>query len=67
MELTTDDIAALYQLAMQAQIPAGQAVRVAILFQKIEAVIARGQAEPHIQAALQAVKSNPVGGKPPAG
>lgn len=52
MELTTDDLVALYQLARQASIPAAQSIPVGALFQKIEAIIGRGQADPHIAQAL---------------
>lgn len=52
MELTTEDIVNLYALAREARIKARQSMQVGALFQKIEAIIGRGQADPFIAHAL---------------
>lgn len=70
MDLSTDDIAALYAIACTADIKAGQAVAVGRLFLKIEAVIGRGNADPWIAQALteerkQQSNQKPADSEPP--
>lgn len=38
-EISTDDIAALYQLALRATIPASQAIPIGALFQRVDAAL----------------------------